>query len=125
MPRAYIRWQSLACIHLLLTEQTLLVCMACSRLFVCYSPGIAGSRREVQLVLGSEDEVLGPDLQYGVWLQRADYRKQCQRRRGRQPILCPLVLDMQELQTALKVHGLQKQKHSCGITGIRHEKGKW
>lgn len=68
--------------------------------------GVAGQRSEVQLVLGPEDHVLGPDLQDGRRLQRSGDGKESQLGGNLSTVLLPLVLTVQELESALKVQSL-------------------
>lgn len=67
---------------------------------------IAGQGGEVQLVFGSEDHVLGPDLQDGWRLQGSRNGEKGELRRGLSSVLLPLVLSMQELKSALDVQSL-------------------
>lgn len=67
---------------------------------------IAGQRREVQLVFGSEDHVLGPDLQDGRRLQGSGDGEESQLRWHLPSVLLPLVLTVEELESALNVQSL-------------------
>lgn len=64
--------------------------------------GVAGHGGEVQLVFGSEDHVLGPDLQDGGGLEGRSDGKQGQLGGRLAPVILALVLTMQELQPALQ-----------------------
>ena len=70
---------------------------------------ITGQGREVQLVLGPEDHVLGSDLQDGRRLQRGRNRKQGELSRDLSSIFLPLGLPMQKLQSALDVQSLARK----------------
>ncbi len=64
---------------------------------------------EVQLVFGSEDHVLGPDLQDGWRLQRGCDGKKGELRRDLSTVFLPLVLSMKKLQSALDVQRLSRK----------------
>lgn len=68
--------------------------------------GITGHRSEVQLVFGSEDHVLGADLQDRRRLKGRGYSKQGQLGRGLTSIFHPSVLAMKELQATLEIQRL-------------------
>lgn len=70
---------------------------------------VAGQRGEVQLVFGSEDHVLGPDLQDGWRLQGGGDGEEGELWRRLPSVLLPLVLTVQELEPALDVQSLEKQ----------------
>lgn len=67
---------------------------------------IAGHRCEVQLVFGSEDHVLGPDLQDGRRLQGSGDGEEGQLGRDLCSVFLPMVLSMEELQSALNAQRL-------------------
>lgn len=64
---------------------------------------VTGHRCEVQLVFGSEDHVLGPDLQDRWRLQRSRNGKKGELRRDLSSVFLPLVLSMQKLKSAMDV----------------------
>lgn len=70
--------------------------------------GIAGHRSEVQLVFGSEDHVLGADLQDGRRLEGRGYSKQGQLGRGLTAVIQSSVLSVEELQATLEIQCLEK-----------------
>lgn len=84
--------------------------------------GVAGRGREVQLVLGPEDHVPGPDLQDGGGLERRGDGEQGELRRA-----APLAAALgQELQTPLNVQGLRGNRSLikasngfCSLAGKR------
>lgn len=57
-------------------------------------------------MFGSEDHVLGPDLQDGRRLQRSCNGKEGELRRDLPSVFLPLVLSMQKLKSALNVQSL-------------------
>lgn len=67
---------------------------------------IAGHGGEVQFVLGSEDHVLGANLQDGGRLQGGGDGEQGQLRWGLNPIRARLALPVQEFESSLKIKGL-------------------
>ena len=71
---------------------------------------VTGQRCEVQLVLGSEDHVLGPDLQDGRRLQRSGDGKEGELRGGLPSVFLSLVLSVQKLEAALDIQRLQTGK---------------
>lgn len=76
---------------------------------------VAGHGGEVQLVFGSEDHVLGPDLQDGGGLEGRSDGKQGQLGGHVAAVIQMAVLAMQELQTALEGQGLgRKNKELVG-----------
>lgn len=72
--------------------------------------GIAGHRSEVQLMFGSEDHVLGPNLQDRRGLKGCDYSKQGQLGRGLTSIVQSSVLAVQELQASLEIQCLEMSR---------------
>lgn len=60
-------------------------------------------------MFGSEDHVLGPDLQDGWRLQRSRNGKEGELRRNLASVFLPLVLAVQKLQTTLNVQSLQRK----------------
>lgn len=85
----------------------MLMCMSHVGILLC----IAGQRCEVQLVFGSEDHVLGPDLQDGRRLQRGGDGEEGELRRGLPSVFLPLVLSVQKLESALDVQSLEREGH--------------
>lgn len=73
--------------------------------------GITGHRGEVQLVFGSEDHVLGSDLQDGRRLQRRGDGEERQLGRDLCSVFLSVVLPVEELQPALNVQRLWCQTH--------------
>ncbi len=69
---------------------------------------ITGQGCEVQLVFGSEDHVLGPDLQDGWRLQRSCDGKKGELRWDLSSVFLPLVLSMEKLQPSLDVQSLSR-----------------
>lgn len=72
---------------------------------------ITGHGGEVQLVFGSEDHVLGSDLQDGRRLQRSGDGKERQLGRDLGSVFLPMVLSMEKLQTALNAQRLSCRSH--------------
>jgi len=70
---------------------------------------VTSQRCEVQLVLGPEDHVLGPDLQDGWRLQGGCDSEQGELRRRLSSVFLPLVLSMQKLEPSLDVQSLQRK----------------
>lgn len=67
---------------------------------------ITGHGREVQLVFGSEDHVLGSDLQDGRRLQWSGDGEERQLGRDLGSVFLPMVLSVEKLEPALNVQRL-------------------
>lgn len=76
---------------------------------------ITGHRGEVQLVFGSEDHVLGSDLQDGRRLQWSGDGKERQLGRDLCSVFLPMVLPMEKLQSALNVQRLWCKSHQSHL----------
>lgn len=72
--------------------------------------GITGHRSEVQLMFGSEDHVLGADLQDGRGLKGRGYSKQGQLRWCLTSIVQSSVLTVEELQATLEIQRLETSR---------------